>query len=323
MQALRFLKRSSSLRAIAVLLAVPTLLCSKSFAAPDWSAVQSALNATGVELPGNVLRFELSRQDLTMTVNGQPVPSYETAAIANGYVAFKRIDSVQDFVDGALPAQETELPALEAALRANTKINITAIANHLTLESPKLVWVHFTATGNGTDLANSLAAALATIHSPQVGVGVILGTNSVFNASILPPKFLKLFDEGTIEQLNDIFVFYLPRPDEKRITVGPVAADTELGIGQSFYIQISLNGGSNTATLNIDFALRANEIQQVEDTLRAGGFTVSAQHNQFLGDTPHLSFVHASATGDGLALGNTLYEVIQIIKAHVLLDSVQ
>jgi hypothetical protein len=292
MRALRFVTRGSRFQAIAILLALSTLLCSNSFAAPDWSAIQGALNATGVELPGNVLRFELSRQDLTMTVNGQPVPSIETAAIANGYVAFKHIDEVRVFVDGALPAQETELPALQAALRADTKIHITAIANHLTLESPKLVWVHFTATGN-----------------------------SVFDPSILPPKFLKLFDEGVVEQLNDIFVFYLPRPDERRISVGPAEAETGLGIGQSFYIQIPLSGGTNTATLNIDFALRADEIQQVEDTLRAGGFTVSAQHDQFLDDAPHLYFVHASASGDGFTLGNTLYTVIKIIQAHATLNA--
>jgi len=321
MRALRFVTRSSRFQAIAILLALSTLMCSKSFAAPDWSAIQGALNATGVELPGNVLRFELSRQDLTMTVNGQPVPSIETAAVANGYVAFKHIDEVRVFVDGALPAQETELPALQAALRADTKIHITAIANHLTLESPKLVWVHFTATGNSTDLATSLATALATIHSPQVGLSVILGTNSVFDPSILPPKFLKLFDEGVVEQLTDIFVFYLPRPDERRISVGPVEAETGLGIGQSFYIQIPLSGGTNTATLNIDFALRADEIQQVEDTLRAGGFTISAQHNQFLDDAPHLYFVHASASGDGFSLGNTLYTVIKIIQAHATLNA--
>ena len=59
----------------------------------------------------------------------------------------------------------------------------------------------------------------------------------------------------------------------------------------------------------------------MEDTLRAGGFTISAQHNQLLDDTPHLYFVHASASGDGFTLGNTLYTVIKIIQAHATLNA--
>jgi len=311
----RFLTRSSP-RTVALVLALFTLLCGTSFAATDWSAIQAALGADGVELPGNVLRFELVRGDLTVTINGTALPDGEQAEVANGYLGFKKVEGSHSFfVDGSLPAQESELAALELALRQNNKIHITAIVNHVVLETPKLVWVHFEATGNGAELATSLAEALKTIHSPQLNVLVIPGTNTVFDPSLLPPQFQKLFEEGWIEQLNHIFVFYLPRPDEHRITVGPVKAETGLGVGQSFYIQIpSFEGGTNQVTLHIDFALRADEIQPVEDELRAGGFAISAQHNQFVNDSPHLYFVHASASGDGVALGNTLLDVIQIIE---------
>jgi hypothetical protein len=303
-----------SVRSIAFVLALFTFLGGRAFAATDWSAIQTALGANGVELPGNVLRFELVRADLTVAVNSQTLPINEVAAIANGYVAFKPIGN-SFFADGSLPAQESELSALELALRQNSRIHITAIVNHQIQITPALVWVHFEATGTGAELATSLATALKTIHSPQLNITVIPGTNSVFDpSSLLPPQFLKLFDEGFVEQVEGIFVFYLPRPDEHRISVGPVRAETGLGIGQSFYIQIPFSGGTNAATLNIDFALRADEIQPVEDALRAGGFTVAAQHNQFVNDLPHLYFVHASASGDGFSLGNTLYDVIQIIQ---------
>lgn len=315
----RFALRGGRLAAVLALV-IFTTFCSKSFAASDWSAIQSALGANGVQFSGDVLRFELVRQDLTMTVNGQVIPSYQTAAIANGYIGFKQIDNSQFYADGSLPAQETELSALQSALRQNKNIHITAIVNHQVLETPKLVWVHFEAMGDGADIATSLATALKAIHSPQLGVVVIPGTNDVFNpADILPAQFLKLFDQGFVEQLTDIFAFYLPRPDEQRLSLGPVRAETGLGVGQSFYIQVSLSGGT-TATLNIDFALRGNEVQQVEDTLRAGGFSIVAQHNQFIQDDPHLYYVHASGSGDGFALGNTLLSAIQIIQADSKLD---
>ena len=246
-------RRSQLAKAVLLAFVSLSLLTQKAFATPDWSAIQTAMGASGTEMPGDVLRFELVRSDLTMTVNSQ---AQTPGSVANGFVAFKRAWDGQMFVDGSLPAQETELAALEAALRADRRIHISAIGDHFILESPKLTWVEFQALGDGADLATALAAALATIHSPQLGVTVIPGVNNIIDpAAILPPKVLKLFDKGFVEQLDYIFAFYLPRPDERSISIGDVRAESGLGVGQSFYIQVDFSGGSNI-TLDVDFALR-------------------------------------------------------------------
>lgn len=284
----------------------------RAFAAPDWTTIQTAMGASGVEMPGDVLRFDLVREDLTMTVNSQ---AQTLGAVANGFVAFKRAGDGQTFVDGSLPAQQTELAALEAALRADKRVHISAIGDHFILESPSLVWVEFQAQGDGSGLATSLATALAAINSPQLNVIAIPGTDNVFNpASILPPQFLKLFDEGFVEQLEFIFAFYLPRPDERSISIGDVKAESGLGVGQSFYIQVPFSGGS-TITLDVDFALLPQEVQPVEDILRAGGFSITSQGNHYLYDNPGLQFVHATASGDGTTIGGSLYSAIEIIQS--------
>lgn len=300
-------------KAVALAFVSSLLLTGKTYAATDWSAIQSALKTDGNLLPGNVLRFELDRKDLTVSVNGQVLNPFEAQA-ANGFVAFKQVRNDWFFADGSLPAQDSELPAVQAALRANPHIRITAMASRVINESPSLISVHFEAAGNGADLATTIAATLAVLHNPQL-ISVIPGTNTVLDpSSILPPKFLKLFDEGYVEVLQNIFAFYLPRPDEDRIFVDGLRAETGLGVGQSFYIQISVTGGT-TASMDIDFALRAEEVQAAEDTLRAGGFTVTSQSNWFDDEEPRLYFVHATGSGDGFTLGNTLYSVIQIIQA--------
>ncbi len=288
-----------------------------ALAATDWSAIETAMKVNGTVLPGDVLRFELVRSDLAVSVNGVAVPGVETAAVANGFVAFKETSGGQFFADGALPAQESEVPALENALIAHAHIHITSVGSRLLNESPKLIYVYFEATGTGTQLGTWLATALATIHSPQLGVIVIPGTNSVFNpASILPANLLQLYDEGFVEQLDDTFAFYLPRPLETGITVdnGHVKAETGLGVGQSFYIQVPFSGGT-TVTLNIDFALRVSDLQKVESMLTAGGFTLTSQGTRFDDSSRLLYFVHATATGDGLGLGTTLYNVIETIQS--------
>ena len=88
---------------------------STAFAATNWSAIQTAMGANGIVMPGDVLRFELARNDLNMTVDGVAVPDNQQAAVANGFVAFKQ-KAVRWYADGALPAQETELTALQDAI---------------------------------------------------------------------------------------------------------------------------------------------------------------------------------------------------------------
>ena len=315
MPALGFAPLPRSLaKALALALVVFSFAAEKAFAAPDWTSIQTAIGASGTQMPGNVLRFELCRSDLagSFTINGA---NPTECAVENGFVAFKPTHS-QDgdvFADGSLPAQESELNALQTALRANHHIHITGIGSRVILDSPKLIWVQFEAHGNGADLATSIAAALATIHSPQMGVNVIPGTDNVFDPStILPANVLKLFNKGFVEQFDFVFAFYLPRPDEHSISLGDVRAESGLGVGQSFYIQVPFDGGTNV-TLDIDFALRPEEVQPVEDVLRTGGFTITSQANHYLNDDADLQFVHATASGDGFALGDSLFSAIQLI----------
>lgn len=310
---LRF-SRSQVAKGFALALVFFSLFGAKAFAAPDWTSIQDAMGATGNEMPGHVLRFELVRSDLTVTVNGA---AQRLGAVANGFVAFKRADDGQMFVDGSLPAQASELTALENALRTNHHIRITAIGDHFILESPKLVWVEFEGLGDGADLATSIASALETIHSPQMNVSVVPGTDTILDpATILPPKVLKLFDEGYVEVMDTIFAFYLPRTDANTLIIGDVASESGLGVGQSFYIQVPFSGGSNV-TIDVDFALRAEEVQKVEDVLRAGGFTVSSQSSYWVQNGwPNLYYVHATAAGDGFTLGASLLDAVDIIQRN-------
>lgn len=310
------LARSIAAKAFALVLVCFLWFGEKTYAATDWSAIQDAMHANGMEMPGGVLRFELVRQDLTVTIAGQAVPRAQSAAVTNGFIGFKEMSNGEFFADGSLPAQESEVAELETALRRNPEIHITAVVNRVLQESPRLIWVEFEATGNSAALATSISTALETIHSPQLNVPVILGTNTVFDpAQILSPQLLTLFNEGFIEAVSQVFVFYLPRPDESRFSIHGVSAETGLGVGQSFYIQISLSGGT-AATLNVDMALRPPEVEAVEDTLRAGGFTITSLNHRFIDVTPRLFFIHATASGDGFSLGNALYQAIQIIQTR-------
>ena len=298
-----------------LVLAVVLLPTQGAFAATDWSGIQAAMGTEGYVFPGDVLHFQLSRRDLAISVDGVPLPqSGFNATVANGFVAFKEKRGNDFFADGALPAQESEVAVLEDSLLSHGRaIRITAVYSHVTNISPKLIWVHFEATGPGADLATFLAAALTTIHNPQLNGVFIPGTNFVFDPSLLPGPILDLFNEGLVAQVDNIFAFWLPRPDECSIGLDTrVGAQSGLGVGQTFYIQVDFSGGADI-TINIDFALRPHELPAVQSILRSGGFTLPSLSNNYVSDTTRLHYLHATASGNGILIGATLFKAVKVI----------
>jgi hypothetical protein len=77
----------------------------------------------------------------------------------NTWAAFAGSDD-QAVVDGDFAMLETELQGVLKALRS-AGINIVAIHQHMTGESPRVLFLHYWGLGRTVDLAKGLAAALA------------------------------------------------------------------------------------------------------------------------------------------------------------------
>lgn len=76
----------------------------------------------------------------------------------NTWAAFVGSDQ-QAVVDGDFVTLEKELQSLLKALRG-AGINVVAIHNHIEMESPRIVFVHYWGVGSTADLAKGLKAAL-------------------------------------------------------------------------------------------------------------------------------------------------------------------
>ena len=277
--------------------------------APDWTPVQSAFHANGVVLAGPVLHYDLVRHDLAITVADKPV---YPATVANGYVNFKQLSGSTYFTDGSLPALESEVPALEAALRKDKNISIAAVVNHAALESPKLLWVHFESTGDEANLASLVASALAVIKDPQENTTAI-----PVKVTELPAKYQPIFGslKGTISQIDGaIYEVVVARPDESKYFLGAIPASPALGVGITFYIQPT--SGDN-AIVNAEFALKQTELPPVIDALRASGFTVPAVHDHYVDDHNRLYYVHGFARGDLGTLGTALEKSLSTVYSSV------
>jgi hypothetical protein len=62
-------------------------------------------------------------------------------------------------VDGDFAMYEGELQAVLKALRG-AKINVVAIHNHMTMEQPRVVFLHYWGVGPAAELAKGLRSAL-------------------------------------------------------------------------------------------------------------------------------------------------------------------
>jgi len=80
----------------------------------------------------------------------------------NTWAAFAGSDELT-VVDGDIAMLEPEVQGVLKALRAGG-INIVAIHNHMTSESPRMVFLHYWGIGPTTQLARTLRAALDTQH---------------------------------------------------------------------------------------------------------------------------------------------------------------
>ncbi len=111
-----------------------------------------------VEHPG-----ELSKGIYKITIGRSATMMDQTIGNTMGvntWAAFAGTDD-RAVVDGDFAMPEQELQGVLKALRSN-HINIVAIHNHMTGESPRIIFLHFWGIGSTTDLAKGIKSALDT-----------------------------------------------------------------------------------------------------------------------------------------------------------------
>jgi uncharacterized protein DUF1259 len=345
------------LRSLVVACSIVVLLQSGARAATDWSAFRNALGTNGIELPNNVLRFPLVRDDLKLKISNRKV---SPALFASGFISVTPTTLIPlssaapvtgqaappteqfYFVVGAIPAEDWNADPVARALRTCTCIQITSIMNHGAKSAPNMVWVHFEGTGTAKKLIDALVSALAIVDEPQRKVN----SGAIDLSAYVPSIYQALYHQGTMEYLNDVYVFTLPRPEESLITIGVVPAVPAFGVGQTVAVQaldqaVASKGGDSkhgdskhddskdcdskavdskdggSLIFNAEFALRGDEVQPVSDALRAGGFQISAQGIHYFDDNVRLYFVHAFAWPDDASAAETaLANAFSLIHAH-------
>jgi uncharacterized protein DUF1259 len=108
---------------------------------------------------------------------------------------------------------------------------------------------------------------------------------------------------------DNVLKVNLPRNDVK-VTVAGVDTPTPFGFGGWVALTKSSDGGQ---VLMGDLVLLENEVNPVMSALLDNGFDVTALHNHFFGDQPHMFYMHVHGHGTSADLVRRLKPAVDLI----------
>jgi len=266
-------------------------------AAADWKPVEQALGKAGSVQPGDVYKISLPRSDLKVTVEGVEL---KPALALGSWVAFKKSGDMT-VVMGDLVLTEDEVTPVLTKLQ-DGGVEATALHNHLLHESPRVMYMHIHAMGDGEKIAKAIHNALALSKTPFAA----------------PPAPAQSPDTGLdtkqIDQIvgqtgkanGVVYQYSIARADDisdSATTGGGFIIPPAMGVAQAINFQSTVSG---KAAITGDFVMIASEVNPVIKALRDNGIEVTALHSHMLTDSPHLFFMHFWANDDALKLAKGL-----------------
>ena len=259
----------------------------------DWSAVDQALGRTGAAQPGDVMKYSFPRSDLQVTAGDVAL---KPALALGSWVAFKRVAGGHVIAMGDLVLGEDEVAPVMRALQEGG-VEQTALHNHVLHESPRVMYMHISAHGDATKVAQTIRAALGQSRTPlgppaaAAPAGVIdLDTAAVARALGIAGKV-----NGGVYQVS------VPR--RETIREGGTEIPPSMGVATAINFQPT---GGGKAAITGDFVMRASEVNNVIRALQQAGIQPTALHSHMLTEEPRLFFMHFWANDDAVKLAQGL-----------------
>jgi len=259
----------------------------------EYQQVLSALAKQG-DFKDNVLKVNIPRNDVKVTVAGVPTP---TPFGFGGWVAMTKGDGGHQVLMGDLVLLQDEVNPVMSALLDNG-LEVTALHNHFFWDEPRMFYMHVHGHGTAAELATKLKPALALIGKPGAAAAPP-------PAPAAPPATLNTAKLAEIvgaqgEQTGAVYKFTLPRNDLTVVEMG-AAINARMGLNT----WAAFTGTNDKAAVAGDVAMLESELTPVLKVLRKHGLEVVAIHHHMTNDRPMIIFLHYWGIGpaDKLAMG--------------------
>lgn len=256
----------------------------------DYRAVLQTLRKTG-DVKDNVLKVNLPRPDLRVTIRGRPAP---TPFGFGGWVALTKAADGADVMMGDLVLGEDEVNPVMSAL-LDRGIEVTALHNHFFWEEPRILYLHVHARGSAADLARRLQPAVALIDQAAARAPAPAPSTPAVPALDAAALAKIVGHEG--EWTGPVYKITIGRPD---LDVRKHGAAINARMGLNTWAAFA--GTSADAMVAGDVAMLEAELPSVLRALRASGLDIVAIHHHMTGVRPMIVFLHYFGIGPAESL---------------------
>ena len=265
----------------------------KAAASGEWKTVEDVFGFPGDVLPGGVIRFNMPRKDLHVTVGGTEI---KPGLALGAWAAFRYVGKNDAMVMGDLVLTEEEVAPVMKTLK-DGGVEVTALHNHLIGESPRILYIHMGGHGDPVKMALTIKQAVALTKTPlPQGGGAKESEDLGFDVAAVEKI---LGHPGSVSG----GVLHVNVARAEKLTEEGMDTPPSMGMGTSINFQPTGNG---KAAIAGDFALTGKEVGPVMKVLQDNGVQAVALHSHALNDVPRLFYMHFWANDDAMKLARTL-----------------
>ena len=256
---------------------------------PEYATVLSALGKSG-DFKDGVLKVNIPRTDLSVTISGKPVP---TSLGFGGWIAMTKGDGGHEILMGDLVLTEDEVnPVMSAAL--DNGLDVTALHNHFFWEQPRIFYMHVHGMGTAAELTKRVQPALKLIDA-AVARGPKAAPRPAAPAPNGAPLAKIIGHEG--EQNGPVYKITIGRPDINMVEHG---AKINARMGLNTWAAFA--GTDADAVVAGDVAMLEHELTPVLKAIRSHGLSIVAIHHHMTDVEPMVVFLHYYGTGPAAKL---------------------
>ena len=248
----------------------------------DYQQVLKLVGKSG-DYKANVLKVNIPRNDLHVTIADYPVP---TPFGFGGWFALTKGDGGDDVMMGDLVLLQEEVNPVMSAL-LDHGLEVTALHNHFFWSQPPLYFMHIHGHGKALNLANQIKPAIDLIGGPPSAPATARGTAVTLAKITLDTARIAKIVGHEGDENGAVYKITVGRPD---LDVKEMGATINARMGLNTWA--AFVGTNEDAAVAGDVAMVESEVTPTLKALRGHGLDVVAIHHHMTNSRPVIIFLH-------------------------------
>lgn len=276
-----------------------------------YQAVLSSLGRSG-DFKDGVLKVNLPRTDLKVTINGRAVP---TGLGFGGWIALTSGDMGEAVMMGDLVLTEDQVNPVMSSILDNG-LEASALHNHFFWESPRIFYMHVHGHGMPADLARRVKPAIDLMLRGVTPAPTAPATPSAVPTPPAGAAAPTVIDGAALakiigfpgEQNGAVFKITIGRAD---LAVKEMGAVINARMGLNTWA--AFTGTNDDAVVAGDVAMLGPEVTPVLTAMRKAGLSIVSLHHHMIGTEPEIYFLHYWGQGSAATLAAGVRSAVALL----------